>query len=302
MISIIILTKNPGRRIEEVLSSIFRQKRDEPVEVVMVDSGSSDGSIEIIQKFDVRLIKIRPGDFSHSRTRNYAVAQSKGEYVVMLVQDAVPADENWLKELVSPLKENGNIAGVYSRHIPHRDARITEKSFISFKYPDKAQTRQKKSNHTIKDVFFSNVSSAMRRDLLMRFKFNENLIMSEDQQWAKDVLENGYSIFYNPKSVVYHSHNYTLTTVFKRFFDSGVSLKELGLISPGNYKDGLNYLSYEMRYCLSEMGAVKFLLNLPYLAMYEFMRISGFMFGQNYKKLPRCLIKKFSFHKYHWGG
>jgi rhamnosyltransferase len=300
MISIIILTKNPGSRIQEVLASVFKQNIDDAFEVVIIDSGTTDGSLDIIQRFDVRLATIKPADFGHGRTRNYAVTLSRGEYIVMLVQDAVPADENWLFELIKPLRGNNNMAGVYSRHVPYTNAKIMEKSFISFKYPDTANTRKKKDNPTIKDVFFSNVSSAMRKDLLTRFKFNENLIMSEDQQWAKEVIENGYNIVYNPKSIVNHSHNYSLRTVFRRFFDSGVSLKNLGLISSGSYRDGLNYLFYEMRYCIRAMGAVKFFLYLPYLAMYEFMRTSGFVLGQNYEMLPRFLLKKFSFHRYYW--
>lgn len=300
MISIVILTKNPGRRIEEVLVSVFEQKTIDDYEVIIVDSGTTDGSLDIMQRFDVRLSRIEPRDFSHSRTRNYAVTLSRGEYVVMLVQDAVPSDEKWLSELVAPMKEDNNIAGVYSRHIPYQRAKIMEKSFISFKYPDKAGTKQKKDTLTIKDVFFSNVSSAMRRDLLGRFKFDETLIMSEDQQWAKKIIENGYSIVYNPKSIVYHSHNYTLKTVFKRFFDSGVSMKNLGLVNRGNYKDGLDYLFYEMRYCFKAMGGAKFSFYFPYLALYEFMRICGFVLGQNYKKLPSFFLKKFSYHKYHW--
>ncbi len=300
MISVVILTKNPGRRIEEVLTSVFMQKVEDKIEVIVIDSGSTDNSLDIVNKFDVRLIKINPKDFGHGRTRNYAVSLCKGNYIVMLVQDAIPVDENWLSELVKPLKKSANIAGVYSRQIPYKEAKIMEKSFLSYKYPDKEATRNKKNILNIKDVFFSNVSSSMRKDLLMAFKFDENLIMSEDQQWAKTVIENGYNVFYNPKSVVYHSHNYSLTTVFKRFFDSGVALKNLELINAGNYKDGLAYLCYEMRYCLKTSGVVNFSIYLPYLTLYELMRISGFVLGQNYKKLPRFLLKKFSFHKYYW--
>ncbi|MCX7913881.1 MAG: hypothetical protein N2511_04775, partial [Thermodesulfovibrionales bacterium] len=113
------------------------------------------------------------------------------------------------------------------------------------------------------------------------------------------IIEKGYTIVYNPQSVVYHSHKYSLLQVFRRFFDTGVSLKDLGL-STGNFKEGLEILFKQIRYCLKELGMINFLLFLPYLISYEFMRFAGYLLGQNYKRLPNSLVIKFSHHKYYW--
>lgn len=300
MISILILTKNAGQRFEKVLSSVFNQCIEEKFEVILVDSDSNDETLSIARRFDTKVIKINPQDFGHGRTRNLAVRASNSDYVVMMVQDAIPENENWLRELIDPLKGHNDVAGVFSRQIPYQDASIFEKAFISFYYGPDLTVREKKENISIDDVFFSNVSSAIRRELLMRFAFDEDLIMSEDQAWAKKVLEKGYRLIYNPRSIVYHSHNYSLVKAFQRFFDSGVSLRELGLIELGNYRKGLLYLLFELRYCFRELGAFKFIITFPYFIIYEFLRFSGFILGQQYKKLPHFLRKKLSFHKFYW--
>ncbi len=299
MISIIILTKNPGRLFADVLRGVFSQKTQEAYEVIIIDSGTTDGSISFIEGTSARLIKINPSDFGHGKTRNYAVNVVSGNYIVMLVQDAIPANESWLDELIKPLKEDESVAGVYSRQIPYQDASIMEKCFLSIYYPDDYQIRENKEVLRVRDVFFSNVSSAMRRDLLLKIRFPEDLIMSEDQAWARDVIQHGHKIVYNPRSVVYHSHKYSLIKVCQRFFDSGVSLKNLNL-SAGDYKTGLKILYEEFRYCINELGLVKFLLYMPYITAYEFMRFSGFLLGQNYKSLPVSILKKLSLHKYYW--
>ncbi len=299
MISIIILTKNPGDKIKNVLRGVFAQKTKDDFELIIIDSGTTDGSLDIVQKSKARLIQINPSDFGHGKTRNYAVNIAGGKYIVMLVQDATPANDNWLDELIKPLREDENVAGVYSKQIPYIEASILEKYFLSIHYPDTYEIKKKKDVLTVKDVFFSNVSSAMRKDLLVNFKFDEELIMSEDQAWAKEIIQNGYKIVYNPGSIVYHSHKYSLIKVFQRFFDSGVSLKQLDL-NAGNYKTGLTILYNEFQYYLRQLGLAKFFFSMPYLTAYEFMRFAGFILGQNYKMLPVFLLKKFSLHKYYW--
>jgi len=300
MISVLILTKNAGQRFEKVLSSVFSQCIEETYEIILIDSGSNDETLSIAQRFDTKIIKINPQDFGHGRTRNFAVRACKSEYVVMMVQDAIPKNENWLRELITPFKEYSDVAGVFSRQIPYQDASIFEKAFISFYYGPDHKVLEKKGKLSIDDVFFSNVSAAIRRELLLRFAFDEDLIMSEDQAWARKALEGGYRLVYNPKSIVYHSHNYSLIKAFQRFFDSGVSLRNLGLIEKGNYRKGLQYLLFEFKYCFKGLGVAGFIFSFPHLMLYEFLRFSGFILGQQYKKLPHFLLKKLSLHKFYW--
>ncbi len=98
-ISIIILVKNGGPYLEEVLRGVFAQKMEEEFEVVAIDSGSVDKSKEILGRFPVRLKEIPPETFNHGETRNLGASLSQGMYLVYLTQDAIPGNERWLREI-----------------------------------------------------------------------------------------------------------------------------------------------------------------------------------------------------------
>ncbi|GAI52085.1 unnamed protein product [marine sediment metagenome] len=110
-----IKTKKPVIKKYSILTFIY----DEKFEVIIIDSGSTDKTIEIAKEYPVRLIQIKPEEFGHGKTRNYGADISEGEYLVFLTQDAIPFDNNWLRYLISNL-EDENVAGVYNKQIPRR--------------------------------------------------------------------------------------------------------------------------------------------------------------------------------------
>ena len=123
-VSIVIPTKNGGSLLEEVLKSIFSQKTEYTYEVICVDSGSTDDSIEIIRKYDVALYEIKPSEFGHGKTRNYGASKGTGEFIVFLTQDALPASDTWLENFVNAMKMDDQIAGGFGIHYPYPDCNI----------------------------------------------------------------------------------------------------------------------------------------------------------------------------------
>ena len=233
-ISIIIPTKNAGAGFDDCLSRIFTQKTNYKYEVIVIDSGSGDSTLNIIAKYPVRLITIKPEEFGHGKTRNLGARLATGKYLVYLTQDALPADENWLDFLLTDIASDDEVAGAYSRTIPRSNCDPFEARYIAQAWGDKKEIKEiddyKKYNnkaHKKKIVFFSNISSCIQKDIWKRFHFSENLIMAEDQDWSKRVLEAGYKIAYEPKSVVYHSHTYTLKELFMRYRDAGTAHKQV---------------------------------------------------------------------------
>ncbi|MDP2928230.1 MAG: glycosyltransferase [Candidatus Omnitrophota bacterium] len=235
-ISVIILTKDEEKYIGSALEMVFRQEVDGDYEVIVIDSGSRDATLEIVRHYPARIVKIKPEEFGHSRTRNLGVQLSKGAYVVFLTADAVPANNTWLKNLILPFKQNTDVAGVYSRQIPKRgcypsEARdilvgtglIPRVKSINLGDPDQAGYFNK---NVWKFITFSNISSAYRRDLLEQYPFAEDLLAVEDQEWVYRLIKNGYSIYYEPTSCVYHSHNDTLKKLYDRHNLFGLSFKE----------------------------------------------------------------------------
>ncbi len=115
--SILLLTKNEAQNIGACLEAIYAQKDAPEFEVVVVDSGSTDETIEIARRYPVRLEKIRPEEFHHARTRNLAAELALGQYLVYLAADAFPASSEWLEALLGNFSDPG-VAAVYGRHLP----------------------------------------------------------------------------------------------------------------------------------------------------------------------------------------
>jgi rhamnosyltransferase len=272
--SIVILTKNAGKEFKKVLDMVFNQKYDKQFEVIVIDSGSTDGTLEIAKQYPVRIHRIKPEEFGHGTTRNLGVRLSKGKYVCFLVQDALPKNEIWLIEMVKSLREKG-VAGVYSRQIPKKGTTPMETFFLNDKYKSKRIVRKfekgkKKSMH---DIHFSDRSSCMRRDLLLKYPYSEDLVLAEDQEWVKKMLEKGYTIIYEPKSEVYHSHNYGLVKVFKKWFDVGSAFSRIGRSESSTgflISQGLGYYAKEMWFLIR-----KYPLWVPYAIVY--MTLSSYL-------------------------
>ena len=235
-ISIILLTYNGDRYLEEVLEAIFSQRTSFSYEVIAIDSGSTDRSVAILKNHPVRLIQIPNREFGHGRTRNFGAQHAIGRYVVYLTQDATPANELWLENLARPLAEDPRLAGSYSRQIPRPECNPIESRDISLgagplrivKKVDLQDPIQKDlyDAHQSRFITFSNVSSCIRRDVLLRMPFSEPLVMVEDQEWCKRAIESGWWVIYESTSSVYHSHNHSLRTIFARHYDYGRSLRE----------------------------------------------------------------------------
>lgn len=233
-ISIILLVKNGGTLLAEVLNAIFSQKIEDEFEVVAVDSGSTDDSKEILGRFPVRLKEIPPATFNHGETRNLGGSASRGAYLVYLTQDALPGDEAWLARLVEPLKEDPVVAGAYSSHRPRKDCPLMERRQIleteltsgKMKRVNRAAGNPEYSWNPYPFIWFSNTSSCIRREVWEKFPFRK-IDFAEDQDWAKRVLEAGYKTVYVPDSIVIHSHHYRPVKNFRRHFEHAKAMREL---------------------------------------------------------------------------
>jgi len=303
--SIFIPTKNPGKPFETILNQISKQN-EKSFEIILVDSGSTDKTLEIIENFakkhkeiPVKLYKIAPKEFGHGKTRNLSLKYSKAPCIVFLTQDAIPANDYWLSSLLSNFKDP-SVAGVFSKQIPKKNARKTEKFFYHYYFHNKKEIHPAINDTLLDIMFFSNASSCIKTDILKKYSFNESLIMTEDQQWAKTIIEKGYKKIYEPKSVVIHSHNYTLKQTFQRYFDSAYSLNQILNKNPD--KDFNKYIKNATGYVIKEL---KFILKTnPFLLfrliIENFIKILATNLGKNEKRIPFFLKKRFSMHKYYW--
>ncbi len=280
--SVLIPTHNPGPAIELVLRSVFEQQpgADFEFEVLVVDSSSPQIDVDRMRAFPIRFHRIAKADFGHGRTRNLLAQLARGDVLLFMSQDAQPASPTWMRTLVEPLADS-MVAGVYARQIPTRTADPLIRFFLGRTYSAQPARRRaaKRGGVRIQDIFFSNVSSAIRRDVWKQFPFREDVIMSEDQYWARDVLRAGYEVVYQPAAQVYHSHNYSLRGLFLRNWQSGASLR--GLIADPPISIGLRGASYVLAQAvyLLRSGRVQW---LPYMLVYEATKALGFSLGMRF--------------------
>lgn len=228
-VSIVIPVKNGGESLDSVLKRIFEQKTQFQYEVICVDSGSTDDSLEIIKKYPCQLYEIQPQEFGHGKTRNYGAGKGTGEFIVFLTQDALPANEQWLEHFILAMKTDEEAAGGFGKHLPYPgcnvlDARDINLHFKGFGEETTVHWIEDRARYDTEEgyrhflAFFSDNNSCLRRSVWEKYPYPD-VNFSEDQIWMKQMMELGYKRVYCPDAAVYHSHNYPLKTYFKRYYD-----------------------------------------------------------------------------------
>lgn len=296
MISVVIPVKDGGADLGRCLAGIAAQQVEEEIEVVVVDSGSTDGSPDLARAAGAVVHEIPPEEFGHGRTRNLGVSLARGDLVAFTSQDAIAHDERWLARLAIAARSGPDVAGAYGRQLPHRDARPPERFFLDFLYGPTARVQRLDAGEelTFEATLFSNVNAAVQRPLLERYPFRDDLTMSEDQEWSRRVLRDGYSLVYEPLAAVRHSHAYTIASAFRRFFDSGVSAEHAYVEGDASRaalrRAGSRYAREELAWLL-RTGRGRW---IPYAAVYELGKFAGLQLGLRHDRLPRWLVSRLS--------
>lgn len=229
MVSVIIPTLNSENSIFNLISCINLQsiKVDE---IVVIDSMSDDGTVHIAKNQpNVRLMKVSRKDFDHGRTRDFALKNCKGDYVVFMTQDALPYDNFCIENLVNTLKSNDRIAVVCGRQLPKEEATKMERFVRYFNYPAKSNLRSKSDidKMGIKTFFSSDVCAAYNRKIYEKLGgFEYPIKTSEDLLFAAKAINNDYLVAYNADAKVFHSHNLTLRQQYKRNFITGYEIQK----------------------------------------------------------------------------
>lgn len=305
MISVVIPVRNGGADLARCLDGIAGQEVDDDVEIVVVDSCSADGSADLARDRGARVEVIGPREFRHGSARNLGAELARGDTLVFTSQDAYPVDDAWLATMCRALEEDATVAAVYGRQLPHDEATPPERYFLDFVYGPMARTQSVEDGVALsmETTLFSNVNSAIRRAVWERFRFADDIIMSEDQEWAARVLLAGFSVRYEPCAAVRHSHVYTVGAAFRRFFDSGVSAERTYLAGGRPSSRLLRRAAW--RYGVGEIdwlwrsGQRRW---IPYAAVYETSKFVGLQLGNRHRRLPRRLKARLSAYPQYFRG
>lgn len=218
-ISIIIRTLNEERYLPELLTSIQSQQSTFSHEVVLIDSGSTDNTLNIAEQFDCRILHISREEFSFGRSLNRACEAAYGIYFALISGHCIPCSKHWLQNLVQPLAEN-LVQYCYGRQVGGPQTYWSECQIFAKYFPEKSSIPQQ-------GFYCNNANSAIAADTWSHFKFNEELTGLEDMHLAKRLIEDQKAVGYAADAKVYHIHHESWQQVQRRFEREALALQQI---------------------------------------------------------------------------
>ncbi|MBM3299275.1 MAG: glycosyltransferase [Deltaproteobacteria bacterium] len=217
-ISIIIRCYNEERHIRRLLESVLGQNTKD-YEIIIVDSGSTDRTLEIVRQYDVRIVSIAPEDFSFGYALNSGCKQARGEFLVFVSAHVYPTSSLWLQKLIE-MFDDSRVALVYGKQRGNHLTAYFEHRIFRKLYPD---TSIRLKN----DPFCNNACAAIRKQLWEQYPFDEELTGLEDIAWAKRIIEAGYYLAYCAEAEIVHVHDETPGQRFNRYKREAIALKRI---------------------------------------------------------------------------
>jgi rhamnosyltransferase len=243
-IGIVIRTFNEADLLSRTLDAVLGQN-EQSFEVVLIDSGSQDKTLEIASRYNqLKIIKITNEDFTYGKALNLGISalSSQTKYIAMLSAHAIPCNQNWLNELILPMKNNPEIAGVYGKQtpLPEHMSNPVVRALATEAYPNVYGNKPFCTNNS---SFFSNANSAIRFCAWKEHKFDESLPYCEDQKWAMTIIKSGKKLAYQPSAELYHSHPDTYSEFYRRRKREETAFKTF---------DSINYPVVTNKMCLKK--------------------------------------------------
>jgi rhamnosyltransferase len=234
-VSIIIRTLNEERYLPELLMSIQEQRSSFTHEVVLIDSGSTDSTLNIAEQFGCRILHIGRAEFSFGRSLNRACEAAQGAYFVLISGHCIPFDQHWLQNLVQPLAD-GLVQYCYGRQVGGPHTYWSECQIFAKYFPEQSSIPQQ-------GFYCNNANSAITADTWNRFKFNEELTGLEDMHLAKRLVEEQEAVGYVAEASVCHMHHENWQQVQRRFEREALALQKICPEVILRYRDLLRYYS-----------------------------------------------------------
>lgn len=249
---------------------------------------------------NLRIKHISAHEFDHAGTRRRAVEESSADVFVMMTQDAIPADDHLIEQLLRPLEEEA-VAVSYARQLAKKDAGEIEKYTRVFNYPEESVVKGKEDIPAlgIKTYFCSDVCAAYKREIYEQLGgFVKRAIFNEDMLFAAKAVKEGYKVAYAACAKVYHSHNYTGMQQFHRNFDLGVSQAQHPEVFAGisSESEGISMVKKTAKH-LWKTGHKTEIIRLIYTSGCKFI---GYRLGKNYKKLPKRTVLWCTSNRNYW--
>lgn len=308
-VSVVIPICCPKKELIEIIDRLLRQNK-RPDEIILINSKRYfDGSEIILEEIRerfceetdiIRIIEIDREEFDHGATRDMGINEAKGEYVLLMTQDAIPKDRNLVSNLLHHFWD-ADVAVAYARQLPKKTATKIEKYTRSFNYGDEDIIKTKEDLDTmgIKAIFSSDVCAMYHKSKYLEVGgFPSRTIFNEDGIFAYKALTNDYKVVYASTAKIYHSHNYSYTQDFRRNFDLGVSQRQYKYIyeNLSSESEGIKLVKDTAKYLLDSGNA----LLIPSLILHSASKYAGYQAGKHYNKIPKKVVEFCSMNKNYW--
>ena len=301
-VDVLIPVYRPDGKLTELLKRLKMQNY--PIHrVILMNTEEKHFPAELTGIWDrVEVYHLAKEEFDHGGTRDRGVRMSTAALVVCMTQDAMPADETLIEELVKPF-DDPEVWAAYARQLPNEDCREVEKYTRSFNYPEQSMVKTKEDLDRlgIKTFFCSNVCAAWRREKYLELGgFVKHTIFNEDMILAGTMIKQGGKIAYCAKAKVIHSHNYSAFQQFHRNFDLAVSQTMYPEVFGGirSESEGIRLVKRSLSYCIK--------IRKPWLMIQVVTqsagKLLGYKMGQRYRSLPMWLILRCTMSPSFWRG
>jgi len=285
-ISIIIRCLNEEKFIGKLLAGIEVQDYKDK-EIIIVDSGSTDATLDIARRFDTKIIQIKPEDFSFGFAINVGCNAATGDILLFASAHVYPVYKNWITEMIKPFSK-GRIAVVYGKQIGNHLTKYSEHRLFAKWFPDESDFNQ---NHP----FCNNANCAVPKSLWKIQPYDESLTGLEDLDWAKKIIAKGHKVAYNAKAIIVHVHEETPKRILNRYTREAIALKN---IFPNERFSFIDFLRLSIGNTISDYYyAIKenvFIKNIYDIPMFRLMQFWGTYKGYRQRgKIGRALRNRF---------
>jgi rhamnosyltransferase len=291
-VSTIIRTYNEEKHLRELLDAIRSQDTaGGDIEVVVVDSGSTDSTLKIAESFSCRTVHISKEEFTFGRSLNVGCEAASYDFLVFVSGHCIPTNRNWLESLIAPLKD-GVADYSYGRQIGNGDSKFSECQLFKKYYPETSQIPQE-------GFFINNANSAIKRSAWKRYRFNEELTGLEDMDLGKRITMNGGKLAYVADAEVYHIHDESWHKVKTRYEREAIALQKIMPEVHVQFPDFLRYLFSSIFFDLgSAIQEKRLIRTTPSIVMYRLMQYWGSYKGNHmHRKLSRTMKENYFYPK-----
>lgn len=300
MISVVIPTYNAVAYLPDLLDKLAKQTVT--YQLIIIDSQSTDGTPELLQSRKIPFVSIPTATFNHGGTRNLGVSLCEHENVVMLTQDALPTSEKTLQVLVDMMNSRPDIGMAYGRQLPYPDADLMSIYARLTNYPSQSDIKSIDDipRLGIRTCHCSNSFAAYKKSALLAVGgFPTDTVLGEDVVVAARLIKAGHPLAYCAEAQVVHSHNYTVTEEFKRYFDIGAFHQQQRNLLKDFQRaesEGFRYVVDEWRY-LVKQGAMTM---IPTQILRTGAKYVGYRLGRMHDRFSASTKRRLSMHARFW--